>query len=398
MLIQSIKKEAIIIANDLHSLAVLILLPITFMLIMTLAMGEKQQDLVNKITIQINSEQDSQYSTSLALYLQSCGFSVKLVEPTKANSSETHGENSADVNLLIQTGFGDNLLIRQGQGKVALDFTDKSSPQTRIMVVELVKVALSKLKLHAYMQDVGDFEENLALADKVALVNKSASVDYLLEQGQQEQVFSAPTLYSIPSWLIFGLYFIVLPISTTLIKEKENGTLLRIQTYPISTQYYFLNKALSYSVVSLFQWLLLSFVGLFCVPWLTDQGILVINSPSLYLVSAFFIIFAAIGFAFLLASLVNTFEQAIVLGGGINILLAALSGFMVPIDIMPLALAKIATFSPMYWSADLLKQGLAGASFSQALTNFLLLTGFGSLCFISALIIFKNKTRKLSWR
>ena len=124
-----------------------------------------------------------------------------------------------------------------------------------------------------------------------------------------------------------------------LIKEKENGTLVRIQTYPISTHYYFFNKALSYSVVSLFQWLLLSFVGLLCVPWLTEQAVLVINNPSLYLVSAFFIIFAAIGFAFLLASLVNTFEQAIVLGGGINILLAALSGFMVPIDIMPPALA-----------------------------------------------------------
>ena len=56
MLVQSIKKEAIIIANDLHSLAVLILLPITFMLIMTLAMGEKQQDLVKKINLTLSSE------------------------------------------------------------------------------------------------------------------------------------------------------------------------------------------------------------------------------------------------------------------------------------------------------------------------------------------------------
>ena len=83
------------------------------------------------------------------------------------------------------------------------------------MVVELVKVALSKLKLHAYMQDVGDFDDGLTLMEKVKLVNESASVDYLLEQEPQEQVFSAPTFYSIPSWLIFGLYFIVLPISTT---------------------------------------------------------------------------------------------------------------------------------------------------------------------------------------
>jgi len=387
MLIQSVKKEAIIIANDLHSLAVLILLPITFMVIMTLAMGEQHENLVKKVNIALECESqcnDEQFS-ALTQYIESSGVSVNQMD------------DKFDASLVIQPGFSENLLMRQGLGKIVLDFSPQLSPQTRNMVLALIKEALSKLKLHVYMQDIGDFDEDLSLTEKVDLVNNSASVDYLLMQDEQQQLFSAPTLYSIPSWLIFGLYFIVLPISTTLIKEKENGTLLRIQTYPISNHYYFFNKALSYGVVSLFQWLLLSFVGLLCVPWLTDQAMLVINSISLYVISGLFIIFAAIGFAFLLASLVNTFEQAIVLGGGINILLAALSGFMVPIDIMPQGLAKIATFSPMYWSSELLKQGLSGATFTQAATNLLLLTSFGSICFIGALSIFNYKTKRLSW-
>jgi len=387
MLIQSVKKEAIIIANDLHSLAVLILLPITFMVIMTLAMGEQQENLVKKINIALECEAQCDEEQLLALthYIESSGLGVNQMD------------DKFDASLMVQANFTDNLLMRQGSGKLALDFSPQLSPQIRAMVVEFVKVALSKLKLHVYMQDIGDFDEELPLAEKVAIVNRSASVDYLLSQDEQQQIFSAPTLYSIPSWLIFGLYFIVLPISTTLIKEKENGTLLRIQTYPIGNHYYFFNKALSYGVVSIFQWLLLSVVGLLCVPWLTEQAVLVINSPGLYVLAGFFIIFAAIGFAFLLASLVNTFEQAIVLGGGINILLAALSGFMVPIDIMPQALANIATFSPMYWSSELLKQALAGATLMQATTNLLLLLSFGSLCFITALFIFNYKTKRLSW-
>jgi ABC-2 type transport system permease protein len=387
MLIQSVKKEAIIIGNDLHSLAVLILLPITFMVIMTLAMGEQQENLVKKINIALECEAtcDDEQLSALEEYIKNSGVGVNQMD------------DKFDASLVVQAGFSENLLMRQGLGKVVLDFSPQLSPQTRSMVLALIKEALSKLKLHAYMEDIGDFDEDLPLSEKVALVNNSASVDYLLTQDEQQQLFSAPTLYSIPSWLIFGLYFIVLPISTTLIKEKENGTLLRIQTYPISNQYYFFNKALSYGVVSLFQWLLLSIVGLLCVPWLTDQAILVIQNPSLYAISGLFIIFAAIGFAFLLASLVNTFEQAIVLGGGINILLAALSGFMVPIDIMPQALAKIATFSPMYWSSELLKQSLSGATLAQATTNLLLLTSFGSMCFIAALTIFNYKTKRLSW-
>ncbi len=384
MLIQSIKKEAIIIANDLHSLAVLLLLPITFMIIMTLAMGEQQDNLVKKINLQLSSAEGESSQALLAAYLESSGFRVNQADVV-------------DASLTIEQGFQDNLLMRQGSGAITLSYSDELSPQTRAMVVELVKVAISKLKLHAYMQDVGDFDEDLSLPEKVTLVNNSASVEHLLTQQQDQQIFAAPTLYSIPSWLIFGIYFIVLPISTTLIKEKDNGTLVRIQTYPITNQAYFFNKALSYGVVSVFQWLLLSAVGLLFVPWLTEQALLEIHGPLLYLFSALFIIFAAIGFAFLMASIVNTYEQAIVLGGGINILLAALSGFMVPIDIMPEALAQIANYSPMYWSAELLKLGLGGENFAQALPYLLRLLGFGGLCYIAALAIFNHKTNNLSW-
>lgn len=407
MLIQSVKKEAIIIANDLHSLAVLILLPITFMVIMTLAMGEQQASLVKKIHLTLNCESSCEEApfVAFAAYLKSSGVHVDSLYGQGSEQVVAFEKESTDATLLMQRGFSQNLLMRQGNSKLLLTFSGQTSPQTRVMITEIIKASLSKLKLHMYMQDIGDFDEDISLSEKVTIVNNSASVDYLYAQANSqddteknsEQLNSAPTLYSIPSWLIFGLYFIVLPISTTLIKEKENGTLLRIQTYPISNHYYFFNKALSYSVVSFVQWVLLSFVGLLCVPWLTEQAVLVINSPSLYMLAGLFIIFAAIGFAFLLASLVSTFEQAIVLGGGINILLAALSGFMVPIDIMPEALATIATFSPMYWSSELLKQGLAGATYSAAGTNILLLAAFGSCCFITALSIFSYKTKRLSW-
>ncbi len=384
MLIQSIKKEAIIIANDLHSLAVLILLPITFMVIMTFAMGEKHENLIKKINIEVLATEQSSHSSAFILYLQNSGFQINAAK-------------KFDASIEFQTGFDQTILTRSGDGYISLAFVDDLSPQTRNMITELVKATLAKLKLHAYMLDGGELDEDLSLAEKVAIVEASASVDYLLHNTEQKQLFLAPTLYSIPSWLIFGIYFIVLPISTTLIKEKQNGTLLRIQTYPISTHYYFFNKALSYSVVSFFQWVLLCLVGFIFVPWLTDQAYLQINNVSLYLLAALFIIFGAIGFAFLLASMVSTYEQAIVLGGGVNILIAALSGFMVPIDIMPEFLAKLATFSPMYWSAELVKLALSGASIDNASHYLVYLSLFGGVCFISALCLFNFKGKQLSW-
>ena len=57
---------------------------------------------------------------------------------------------------------------------------------------------------------------------------------YFAVQVASEKLNSA-ILYSVPSWIVFGLYFIVLPISITVINEKQNGTLMRLKTFPIST-------------------------------------------------------------------------------------------------------------------------------------------------------------------
>lgn len=386
MLIQSVKKEAILICNDLHSVAVLLLLPVSFMLIMTLAMSEQYEDLANKMTITLSGQQNSIHSEALSRYIADHGFEI---------ANRDNKDAAADVR--IKPAFDKALLSRTGTGKIELDLNGKLSPQTRTLVIESLKVSLSKLKLHAYMEDVGDFEPSMTLEQKIALVNKGADVEYLMEQTPTASVLSAPTLYSIPSWLVFGIYFIVLPISITLINEKQNGTLIRIKTYPISTTHYFSNKALSYSILSLLQWLTLSAVGLWLVPLMTGQPALIINNLPLYLLAAIMVVFSAIGFAFLLASLVSTYDQAIVLGGGVNILLAALSGFMVPIDIMPEGLATLATFSPMYWSGDIVRQALAGASLVEAGTNVVMLGLFGAICFGAALMIFNIKSRKLLW-
>ena len=42
-------------------------------------------------------------------------------------------KNNAEVSLLMKAGFQDNLLIRQGDGKLALAFTGDTSPQVRVL-------------------------------------------------------------------------------------------------------------------------------------------------------------------------------------------------------------------------------------------------------------------------
>lgn len=396
MLIESIKKESILIFNDLHSLAVLLLLPIVFMIIMTLALSEKQESMANKITVHIVNE-GSVYEKPLAEYILLSGFEVVQSNIVESKHSDHLAMKKADVTLTINEFFDDALLLRQGDGHLTLNIHEQVSPQIRLMIGQLIKVSLSKLKLHAYMNSVGDFDDVDSLAKQVQLVAQSADVNYLVRSSNKVKTIEQPTLFSIPSWIVFGIYFIVLPISITLINERQNGTLVRIKTYPISTTGYFINKAMSYSILSVLQFILLSIVGLFIIPFILNEPPLMIIQFGWYSLAGIGVVISAIGFAFLLASLVNSFDQAIVLGGGVNIILAALSGFMVPIDVMPDAMKTIATFSPMYWSSELIRESLKGGNWQSMLINFGLLSVFFVVCFSTALVVFNRKSRKLLW-
>src|SRR5690606_26426770 len=53
-----------------------------------------------------------------------------------------------------------------------------------------------------------------------------------------------------------------------------------------------------------------------------------------------------------IASLARSAEQALMLSGGINLILAAIGGIMVPKSVMPDAMAALAEASPMGWALD----------------------------------------------
>ena len=38
---------------------------------------------------------------------------------------------------------------------------------------------------------------------------------------------------NVPAWLVFGAFFVVIPLSNTLIRERQQGTLRRLRTMPV---------------------------------------------------------------------------------------------------------------------------------------------------------------------
>lgn len=385
MILSSLNKEARIILSDIHSIGVLLILPIAFMLIMTFAMSEQGSDVINKTSVSFTSENTDPISLAYKGYIKQQGFT--LVE----------NEGLADISIKLPSSFNNKILSGLAKGAIIVNIQANMTPQKKAAVIRLIQAALSKLRLHAFMLESGDLDEDLSLTEQIEEIENSTAVaSYFTVVTQNKQKFT-PILYSVPSWIVFGLYFIVLPVSITVINEKQNGTLIRLKTFPISTSQYFMSKFSAFYLLSILQLILLTLVGVFVVPVVTDQPDIFISHWGVYIIGSLFVILAANALAFFIASLVNSYEQAIVFGGGINILLAAISGFMVPIDILPEVMAKIATYSPLYWSAEIIRNLFSGKEFVDILPYLLKLLAFSLFVLSMAFYLFINKIRRLMW-
>jgi ABC-2 type transport system permease protein len=154
---------------------------------------------------------------------------------------------------------------------------------------------------------------------------------------------------SVPAWLVFAMFFVVIPLSTIFIAEKQQGTLARLRSLQVSTTTLLAGKIVPFYVVNLVQTALMLLVGRYVVPQFGGDALrLDIDWFALWAVASA-VSLAAIGFALAVAAVAKTTEQATTVGGVANILFGALGGVMVPKLVMPAAMQSATMLSPMAW-------------------------------------------------
>ncbi len=157
---------------------------------------------------------------------------------------------------------------------------------------------------------------------------------------------------SVPGWLVFGMFFVVVPVSNTFIRERQLGTLRRLRSTNLGQGTVLLGKLIPYFAVNQLQVVLMLAAGCWLVPLLGGEALRVGGSWLALATIAASLSIAALGLALLIAVVSRTTEQATLLGGTGNILLAAIGGIMVPKFVMPEAMRQ-----PRRFLADVLGTG-----------------------------------------
>lgn len=158
--------------------------------------------------------------------------------------------------------------------------------------------------------------------------------------------------HNVPAWTLFAIFFIVIPLSINIVKEKSQGTFVRLLTNPVSNLIVIIGKTITYSAICMIQFYMMVAVAIFLFPHIGLPPLNIEGHLFLMSVVALFSGFAAIGFGILLGTVASTQEQSAPFGATSVLILAAIGGVWVPVFAMPKIMQVIAKSSPMNWGLE----------------------------------------------
>ncbi|KXK43480.1 MAG: ABC transporter [Bacteroidetes bacterium OLB11] len=158
--------------------------------------------------------------------------------------------------------------------------------------------------------------------------------------------------HNVPSWSIFGIFFMVLVISESLITERNSGSWTRIKLIQGSLFDIFAGKILFFILLGIIQFYFMLLVGMYLMPLLgLDALVIGTHQGALFLmVSSISLCAASVGILF--GMIFNSTNQALPVGAISVVILSAVGGVWVPLEILPPLLSKISYISPLRWSLE----------------------------------------------
>jgi len=375
-------KEFKVLLRDKRAFSTLFIMPIAFILVMTLALqgvfdsggSDNPIDLliVNQdlgtiaaqvitdlhsasgLTI-IDENEDQSLTQTVAEDMITAGtYSIALVFPSDFSASITNAAGDplaekAMVSFIVDPAAGSQLIAPvKGLVEGYIERT-ASEIQTPILIQQGFDAMAS-----AAPADQAGFISNLGsqfttqIDSSVDSASSNLGYDTQIVTPAKYESSRTPTSaeQNVPGYTIYGVFFIITIISTSLFREKNEGTLLRLQAAPISRAAILMGKLLPYYLINLIQIALMLMVGV--VVFHISLG----NYPLALIPLSLATAAAATGMGLLITSLGKTQEQVGSLSTILSIVLSALGGLMVPLYVMPEFMQKLALAIPHAWALN----------------------------------------------
>jgi ABC-2 type transport system permease protein len=380
-LLAVIKKEALILHRDRVGLSVLFLMPMILIFVMTLiqdsafkSLNERgipivfvdndkdslgisiAQGLLNSGMCSLNYTIDGKLATAEVLEraVSDGKFLVGVVVPKGATEAIRN-----NVKLLVKQTLGESDSIQTQSESVEISiFIDPITKKSFLTSVtstlrEFISEIKTKIMFQTFSEELSELIPEQENIPKNAFA-QSQIIKYkeVYASKQIGEIVPNAVQHNVPAWAIFAMFFIVLPLAGSMVKEKNEGTVLRLQTIPASFLVLINGKIIVYIFVCLIQFALMLSVGLFILPIFGLPTLNFGNSISGIILLSVATAFAATGYGVMMGTIASTEQQGAILGSLSVLLLSAIGGVWVPTYVMPELMRNISYFSPLNWSLN----------------------------------------------
>ncbi|GIW82791.1 MAG: hypothetical protein KatS3mg105_4598 [Gemmatales bacterium] len=161
----------------------------------------------------------------------------------------------------------------------------------------------------------------------------------------------------VPSYTVMFAFFLVLTVGWLFVAERREGTMKRLQAAPLSRGQILAGKMIPCFLLSLVQGVILLGAGklVFGMSW-GPPSWPVWQQVSWLLVVVVATSLAAMGLALFVASIARTETQVAIYGTLLVLLLAGISGCLMPRELMPEQMKRISRVTPHAWALDAYQQ------------------------------------------
>ena len=254
--------------------------------------------------------------------------------------------------LVVPAGYSDAL--RTSPRGVVLAFVgrpDSLSPALRSVVIPVVgeqnrRITLADLVIVvdddvSYGQALAQADAAIGVSPDIATVREELGTD---ELGQAFAGLGQFDLGAVQQLNLF-VFLASLTNAAALLQSREYGVTRRLLASPVTAGQVLRGEALGRFGVAMVQglYIVVGTLLLFGVDW---------GSPLAAVVILALFAAASAGAGLLLGAVARTQAQAGALGVGLGLVVAAIGGSMVPVEVMPDGMRTVARVTPHYWSYE----------------------------------------------
>lgn len=384
-------KEALLLIRDIGGLAILFIMPLVLVVTVTLIQDstfrsindtkipilwvDRDKDMVSRNIYEGLEESNAftiidKASEEEARELVFNGkYQLAIVIPPNLTAELEQKVNRNVEDLLSKFGLDEDSPKTQKEKLEKKEVVLYFDPATQMTFKNSIKNGIDKIIFKIETETIYKaFQSQITDDESEEIFDTGGFITFkeVSPQTGDREITPNSVQHNVPAWTLFAIFFIIVPLSINMVKEKTQGTFVRLRTNPVSYLTVLGGKIVIYLSVCLIQFGLMLAIGVYFFPTIGLPGLDVSDRIPLLFLVALFAGLAAIGLGLLLGTIARTQEQSAPFGATLVVILAAMGGVWVPVFIMPGFMQVLSNVSPMNWGLNafydvfLRKVGLMG--------------------------------------